>query len=114
VTIRIIVGMREEAIRFLPAQDALATLRQQTNPVTATMLDPWYNRGVGGVIADSEYDEWLTLVLTEAGRISDHVFLWGFPEIVCRMLPRAPKELKFVAWLTWYFKNCPSVIRGWR
>ena len=79
-----------------------------------TMLDPWYNRGVGGVIADSEYDEWLTLVLAEAGRISDHVFLWGFPEIVCRMLPRAPKELKFVAWLTWYFKNCPSVIRGWR
>ncbi len=69
--------MREEAIRFLPAQDALATLRQQTNPVTATMLDPWYNRGVGGVIADSEYDEWLTLVLTEAGRISDHVFFMG-------------------------------------
>jgi hypothetical protein len=104
--------MKSNSVIILPAQDALSTLRNQHEPVTVTMLDPWYNRGVGGVRED--YDEWLALVLAEAARISDHVFLWGFPEIVSRMLTRKPEELNLIAWLTWYFKNCPSVIRGWR
>jgi site-specific DNA-methyltransferase (adenine-specific) len=30
------------------------------------------------------------------------------------LLNRLPPELSLVAWLTWYYKNCPSVIRGWR
>src|SRR5229473_1393565 len=108
----IIVAMKSNGITILPAQDALLTLRNQQEPVTVVMLDPWYNRGVGGLRED--YDGWLALLLAEAARISDHVFLWGFPEIVCRVLARKPDSLNFVAWLTWYFKNCPSVIRGWR
>lgn len=104
--------MKSNGITILPAQDALITLRSQQEPVTVVMLDPWYNRGVGGIRED--YGEWLVLLLAEAARISDHVFLWGFPEIVCRVLASKPDSLNFVAWLTWYFKNCPSVIRGWR
>lgn len=96
---------------ILPAQDALTTLRHSP-PVTVTMLDPWYNRGFGGTRSD--YDEWLAEVVREAGRVSEHVFVWGFPEIVCGLLPRLPENLRLLAWLTWYFKNCPSVIRGWR
>ena len=76
------------------------------------MLDPWYNRGVGG--NRSDYEDWLGTLLAEAARVSDHVFLWGFPEIVCTVLRRIPAEVSLVAWLTWYFKNCPSVIKGWR
>jgi site-specific DNA-methyltransferase (adenine-specific) len=30
------------------------------------------------------------------------------------VLDDLPPPLGLVAWLTWYYKNCPSVIRGWR
>jgi site-specific DNA-methyltransferase (adenine-specific) len=49
-----------------------------------------------------------------AGHISQHVFLWGFPEIIAGFVERIPPPLSLVAWLTWYYKNSPSVIRGWR
>ena len=77
------------------------------------MLDPWYNKGVGvehGMITE----DWLVQLLRISGGLADHVYVWGFPEIVWRLLTRVPKGLVFVAWLTWYYKNCPSVIRGWR
>jgi site-specific DNA-methyltransferase (adenine-specific) len=76
------------------------------------MLDPWYNKGVGGQRDD--YDEWLARLVDVAGKRADHVYVWGFPEIVWRLLNRLPRELYLVCWLTWYYKNCPSVIRGWR
>jgi site-specific DNA-methyltransferase (adenine-specific) len=101
-----------DQITILPPQDVLTTLKSQREPVKVTMLDPWYNRGIGGIRDD--YDEWLGRLLAEAARFSEHVFLWGFPEIVAGALRRIPRDLAFVAWLTWYFKNCPSVIRGWR
>ncbi|EYF07834.1 DNA-methyltransferase [Chondromyces apiculatus] len=90
----------------------LTTLRAQRERVTVTMLDPWYNKGIGGERPD--YHDWLAEVIAAAARISDHVFVWGFPEIVARQLDRLPPTHPLQAWLTWYFKNCPSVIRGWR
>lgn len=100
------------ALVVLPPQDVLATLRAQREPVAATMLDPWYNKGVGGERAD--YHDWLAEVIAAAARVSDHIFVWGFPEILARQLDRFPPSHALLAWLTWYFKNCPSVIRGWR
>jgi site-specific DNA-methyltransferase (adenine-specific) len=76
------------------------------------MLDPWYNKGIGG--KRENYIEWLVAVITEVGDLSQHVFVWGFPEIIYKVLDYLPKGLELVAWLTWYYKNCPSVIRGWR
>ncbi len=76
------------------------------------MLDPWYNKGFGGVRPD--YIEFIVRLLKESSEISDHMYLWGFPEIVARFVERIPEPLKLVAWLTWYYKNNPSVIRGWR
>ena len=99
-------------IVVLPAQDVFDTIRDVKEPVTTTILDPWYNKGVGGV--REEYEEWLAAVASEAGSISTHIFIWGFPEIVHFMLDRLPHGFELVAWLTWYYKNCPSVIRGWR
>ena len=61
-----------------------------------------------------DYDDWLHSVVDLASRVSEHVYVWGFPEIVWRLLNRLPGGLSLVAWLTWYYKNCPSVIRGWR
>jgi site-specific DNA-methyltransferase (adenine-specific) len=99
-------------VTILAPADALDTLRRRRRRVQVAMLDPWYNRGVGGTRDD--YAAFLETLVGAAGRIADHVFLWGFPEIVCGVLPRLPAGLSLVAWLTWYFKNCPSVIRGWR
>ncbi len=77
-----------------------------------TMLDPWYNKGFGEIRTD--YDDFVISILEALVGISDHLFLWGFPEIIAQYFNRIPTEYHLVAWLTWYYKNNPSVIRGWR
>lgn len=98
-------------VKVLPAADVLDTLTR-VSKVKATILDPWYNKGVGGKRED--YNDWLSSVIQSACRISEHVFVWGFPEIVAHQVGKIPEGFKLVSWLTWYYKNCPSVIRGWR
>lgn len=102
----------QDNIVVLPPQDVMDTLKTIKQPVTTTILDPWYNKGVGGVRSD--YYEWLFALIEATSQISDHIFLWGFPEIVYKVLDHLPPGVALVAWLTWYYKNCPSVIRGWR
>ncbi len=104
-----------DGVAILPPCDvsaALEAVRSLEMSVKATILDPWYNKGFGGVRED--YDEFIISLLCSAGGISDHVFLWGFPEIIARFVDKIPPPLSLVAWLTWYYKNNPSVIRGWR
>lgn len=79
---------------------------------TCCMLDPWYNKGVGGERDD--YTDYVVSLLAAGSTVAPHVYLWGFPEIVARFVERLPEPLRFTAWLTWYYKNNPSVIRGWR
>ena len=101
-----------DPIRVLQPQDVFDTLSAINEPITTTILDPWYNRGVGGERDD--YDQWLKDVVAGTANISENILVWGFPDIVCRVLTSLPAGLSLVAWLTWYYKNCPSVIRGWR
>ncbi len=98
-------------ITLLSERDVVRTLRESPK-ATTMILDPWYNKGVGGTRSD--YAEWLVGLLEIAARKADHLFLWGFPEIVCKVLDRLPDGFELNAWLTWYYKNCPSVIKGWR
>ena len=103
----------QDAVLLLTPTDALVTLASVPQRVTTTILDPWYNKGVGGIVEG--YQKWLRDVFVAAAAISDHVFIWGFPEVIHEVLNEAPPhDFKFVSWLTWYYKNCPSVIRGWR
>ena len=99
------------AVEILSAADVLDTLASTTE-VSAVILDPWYNKGAGGSRPD--YNEWLSSVIAAACKISQHVFVWGFPEILAFQIPNIPQGFSLVSWLTWYYKNCPSVIRGWR
>jgi hypothetical protein len=99
-------------VTILPPQDVFATLSSITEPVTTTILDPWYNKGFGGTRPD--YFPWLYRVLDATAQVSQHIFLWGFPEIIYPVPDHLPKGFALIAWLTWYYKNCPSVIRGWR
>jgi site-specific DNA-methyltransferase (adenine-specific) len=93
-------------------QDVMETLKALQNPVKVILLDPWYNKGIGGIRAD--YHDWLAQLVARSSALADHVYVWGFPEIVWKLLNRLPPEVSLIAWLTWYYKNCPSVIRGWR
>lgn len=112
---RIEAALDHDGVAVLPPGDALESARllaaAELSPA-ATMLDPWYNKGVGGVRDD--YFEYVTERITACAAFSGHVFVWGFPEIVAGFLDRIPAPHTLTAWLTWYYKNNPSVIRGWR
>jgi site-specific DNA-methyltransferase (adenine-specific) len=106
------------AVTLLGPSDAFDTLAWAAATglrPRCVMLDPWYNKGFGGVVDPAEYDAFLVRLLSSAAATgADHVYLWGFPEIVARIVTAIPPPLELVAWLTWYYKNNPSVIRGWR
>lgn len=104
-------------IRLLSPRDVFDTLdivdESDIRPA-AIILDPWYNRGEGDVTGEAEYLEWVERVLDRANELTDHVFLWGFPDIVWKALQRLPEGMELIEWLTWYYKNRPSVDTGWR
>lgn len=100
------------AITTRPPADVLDTIAAAPGGITTTILDPWYNKGVGGCRED--YHDWLAAVVAASAQVSQHIFVWGFPEIVAHQVARIPAGFQLTAWLTWYYKNCPSVIRGWR
>lgn len=91
---------------------SIESLRMAGIRPKVTILDPWYNKGVGGVRDD--YDDYIAGLLRSASGITDHIYLWGFPEIIARFVGRLPEPFVLTAWLTWYYKNNPSVIKGWR
>lgn len=104
--------LRKNGITVMPPADVMDTLKAVDVEVSSVILDPWYNRGVGGERDD--YDGWLQGVVARSFEVAGHVFVWGFPDIVCNVLRKLPAGVKLTAWLTWYYKNCPSVVRGWR
>jgi len=103
---------KNECICLIQPQDVLVTLNSIQGKVQTIILDPWYNKGIGG--KDANYHNWIKQILNKSAEISEHIFLWGFPEIIAQSLNAIPDDFNLVAWLTWYYKNCPSVIRGWR
>jgi site-specific DNA-methyltransferase (adenine-specific) len=110
-------SLKENGIAILPPMDALESLQLIASlpfDVKCSMLDPWYNKGVGGSIEWAQYRSFICSLLNLSARFADHIYLWGFPEIVARFVDNAPTDFSLNAWLTWYYKNNPSVIRGWR
>lgn len=108
-------SLQANDVAILPpmdVSDSLQLVKLLGFRTKTTILDPWYNKGIGGVRDD--YKEYILEFLRLSGTMSEHVFLWGFPEIVACFVERIPTPLRLVAWLTWYYKNSPSVIRGWR
>lgn len=104
-----------DGVVILPPQDVkrtIALVRLLGYHFDTAMLDPWYNKGFGGM--QDDYLSFFLDVIRESGELADHVFFWGFPEIVAPFVERIPKPLELLCWLTWYYKNNPSVIRGWR
>lgn len=109
------ISLQSNGVAILPpidVKDSLKLIKHIGINPKVIMLDPWYNKGYGGIRED--YREYILDILSDAALISDHVFLWGFPEIVAYFVDKLPQPLVLVSWLTWYYKNNPSVIRGWR
>ncbi|MBQ7910470.1 MAG: site-specific DNA-methyltransferase [Clostridia bacterium] len=107
----------KNGIVVLPPMDVFSSiqlLKSAKINVNCTILDPWYNKGYGGVLPDEEYDLFIRSLLNSTSEISDIMYLWGFPEVIGPYVRYSPQGFKMSAWLTWYYKNCPSVIRGWR
>jgi hypothetical protein len=111
----ILAAFQKDKIALLPPMEAkesinlIATLGFRP---TSTIIDPWYNKGIGGVRDD--YVENILDIIENVKDNTNHLFLWGFPEIVALFVDKIPKPLGYRCWLTWYYKNNPSVIRGWR
>ncbi len=104
-------------IAILPPMDvreSMTLLANHNIHGTTSILDPWYNKGIGGVLPDEEYDNFIKYLIQQSSKMSDIIYLWGFPEVIGPYVRFAPEHFKMSAWLTWYYKNCPSVIRGWR
>lgn len=107
--------LEKDGVVILPPMEAIESsqlLKSLNIKPTTTILDPWYNRGTGGVRKD--YVSYMSGIINELGDNTDHFFFWGFPEIVALFIQKINPPLEFLTWLTWYYKNNPSVIRGWR
>ncbi|HCT8042088.1 site-specific DNA-methyltransferase [Pseudomonas aeruginosa] len=92
--------------------ESIERFQREYGRCKCAMFDPWYNKGFGGVRDD--YVEYITGILEKLSEVADHIYFWGFPEIVAKFIDRIPPAHQYNAWLTWYYKNNPSVIRGWR
>lgn len=96
----------------MEALAALETMAANGIKADVVMLDPWYRRK-----APSGRGAFLTEVvplLSAASRVGQHVFLWGLPEALGRVVDHWPATLRLEAWLTWHYKNVTSRSRGWR
>lgn len=112
---RISEALDRDGVAIIPPLDvkqSIALMRLLGYHFDTVMLDPWYNKGFGGT--QDDYLSFFLDVIRQSGELADHVYFWGFPEIVAPFVERIPKPLELVCWLTWYYKNNPSVIRGWR
>ena len=68
----------EPTITILPPADLFTTIASVSHEqVQATILDPWYNRGIGGQW--SGYNDWLASAIRAACLVSPHVFVWDSP-----------------------------------
>ena len=111
------VALNTDKAAILPPMDVFTSLdliKEAGIHARCTILDPWYNKGFGGELSLPQYDEFIAKLLNQSAEISDVIYLWGFPEIIGPYVRYAPEHFRMSAWLTWYYKNCPSVIRGWR
>ena len=111
------VALNTDKAAILPPMDVFSSLdllKEAGIHARCTILDPWYNKGFGGELPLPQYDEFIAKLLNQSAEISDVIYLWGFPEIIGPYVRYAPEHFRMSAWLTWYYKNCPSVIRGWR
>jgi site-specific DNA-methyltransferase (adenine-specific) len=83
----------ETVVVFSPmeAKESMRLMSQLGYTPQMTMLDPWYNRGTGGVRED--YVPHLLEIIDNIKDNTQHFFLWGFPEIAALFINKIPEPL---------------------
>jgi hypothetical protein len=112
---RITKSLSKNGVVILPPMDVFLSARLMELlgiKAQTTIFDPWYNKGVGGERDD--YVDYILRILEAMKAFSEHLFFWGFPQIVAHFVDKIPEPLQLKCWLTWFYKNSPSMIRGWR
>lgn len=70
-------ALKKDGIVILPPMDvfeSLEIIRRSEVHVTCTMLDPWYNKGVGGELPVQEYDKFIKKLLNKSAKFSDLIY----------------------------------------
>lgn len=96
----------------IDALDQLTRLRDSGVRAAVVMLDPHYRRT--GARGRADYLSEMLPLVSLAGEIADHVFVWGFPLAVARLVDHQPKHLKVEGWISWIYRNSPNRARSWR
>ena len=94
------------------AASALQALHEADVTARAVVMDPWYRAKSGQ--GRSAYLAEMVPLLELAARVGQHLFIWGFPEHVSRLVDHWPSRLQMRGWITWWFKNAASRSKGWR
>lgn len=105
----------DQPITVLAPSSALETLEglhAQGSRASAVILDPWYHPPSSSTKQRTMHA--LVELIFAAGRIADHVFIWGWPRQIAMLVERIPPPLEYADWLTWNAKNIPSHSRRWR
>lgn len=96
----------------IDAVSMLTLLAENGVKAAAVVLDPMYRSK--SEVGRAAYLSEMIALIGAASRVAPHVFVWGFPESIARLVDHWPANLKLEAWLTWYFKNAPSRAKSWR
>ena len=87
--------LAKQGVVILPPMEAKESLQLMSYlklcPQT-TILDPWYNRGTGGVRED--YVEYQLEIIDLIKDNTKHFFFWGFPEIAAQFINKIEKPLE--------------------
>lgn len=110
--IRRALGSGSVLLPPVEAVEALHWISDQGVKASTAVLDPWYSTSPRKVPAKSRRTT--VELMRLAGRVSQHVFVWGWPHEIAMLVERIPPPLKYVAWLTWNAKNIPTRSQGWR
>ena len=94
------------------ASSALQSLHEANVTARVVIMDPWYRAKSGQ--GRSAYLAEMVPLLELAARVGQHVFVWGFPEHIGRLVDHWPSSMQLRGWITWWFKNAASRSRGWR
>lgn len=93
---KIKAAFQKDKIALLPpmeAKESISLISTLGFHPTTTIIDPWYNKGIGGVRED--YVENILEIIENIKDNTNHIFLWGFPEIVALFVDKIPKPLQY-------------------
>jgi hypothetical protein len=96
----------------IEAIDFLARLRAAKIVADCAILDPWY--GDQSSVSRRQFLAELLPIIYSAAAVAKHVFVWGWPASLARLVDHLPTGWVLETWLTWAYRNAPDRGKSWR